>query len=513
MKEFKILDCTIRDGGYYTNWDFDAQLIEKYIKSMNALPIDYLEVGYRSPKLEGYYGEYYYCPDYVLQKLKLFSNKKLVIILNEKDVNIGIVNDLLMPCVGIISMVRIAIDPENLIRAIDLAKCIKTMGFEVGFNVMYMSKWKQQPNFLASLKNVEGVADYFYMVDSYGGVYPEDIKEIYNIVRSQISTKIGFHGHNNLELGLINSITALQCGADIVDVTITGMGRGAGNLKTELLLTSLNQRIGLEVDFNALSTITDSFIELQKNHEWGTNLPYMVSGANSLPQKDVMDWVGKRYYSINSIIRALYHQKSNSKEDEKYLNFENNRRFKEVLIVGGGRSILFHQVSILNFIKKRQDLCIIHASSRNAGVFKGKKLTQYFCLLGNEGLRLEKVFEGLGEFDGECVLPPSPRKMGTYVPQAIAEKVRELAKITFTEKLKDTHTTLALQTAIDLGAESIYVVGYDGYEGDNLGQKELELLSENELLFENFTNFTNLELTSLTSTKYKNLRKESIYSY
>ncbi len=513
MNNIKILDCTIRDGGYYTNWDFDQKIIETYLNDMNQLPIDYLEVGYRSPKLTGYYGEYYYCPDYVLQKLARLSTKKLVIILNEKDIKVEIVEELLKPCLGIITMVRIALDPQNLSRAIVLAEKVKSMGFEVGFNVMYMSKWKQQPEFLATLKSVDGVADYFYMVDSYGGVYPSDVKEIYELVRSQMTTKIGFHGHNNLELGLINSLTAIECGADIIDATVTGMGRGAGNLKTELLLTALNQRNGLALDFNALSSVTDAFTQLQKQYEWGTNLPYMVSGANSLPQKDVMEWVSKRYYSINSIIRALYHQKNKSQEENSFATFTKNEQFDEVLLIGGGDSVQLHQEAIIEFIKSRKNVCLIHSSSRNAGLFKDVSVKQYFCLVGNEGLRLEKVFSDLGDFDGECILPPSPRKMGTYVPPMIASKTKELAAITFTDTLKDTHTTLALQTVIELNVNNVFMVGYDGYEGKELNQKEIELLNENEYLFEAFNKHNGKQMIALTSTKYKNLQKETVYSY
>jgi 4-hydroxy 2-oxovalerate aldolase len=78
----KILDCTLRDGGYYTNWDFDKEIARTYFESLNHLPIEYLEIGYRSNPLKGYLGEYFYCPDYVLQHAKEISNKKLVIILN-----------------------------------------------------------------------------------------------------------------------------------------------------------------------------------------------------------------------------------------------------------------------------------------------------------------------------------------------------------------------------------------------------------------------------------------------
>ena len=72
-KRFKILDCTLRDGGYYTNWDFDKDLVINYSKVMESLPIDYVEVGYRSIPLSGYLGEYFYCPNYVLKELKKFE--------------------------------------------------------------------------------------------------------------------------------------------------------------------------------------------------------------------------------------------------------------------------------------------------------------------------------------------------------------------------------------------------------------------------------------------------------
>jgi len=508
---FQILDCTLRDGGYYTNWDFDKNLVRTYLESLNQLPIDYIEVGYRSPKLEGYYGEYFYCPDYVLKQLSIWSKKKLVIILNEKDVRADMVKELLGPCLGIIQMVRIALDPQHLLRAKELALAVKEMGFEVGFNVMYMSKWKTQPTFIDSLPEVNQVADYFYMVDSYGGVYPEDVSEIYDLVSSKLDVPVGFHGHNNLELGLVNTLTAIGKGSKIVDSTITGMGRGAGNLKTELLLTALNQKFGLEVDFNALATVTDAFVDLQKKHEWGTNLPYMVSGANSLPQKEVMDWVGKRYYSLNSIIRALYHQKNNNQDEIVFEKFLKDGSYNEVLIIGGGNSVVEHQDAILEFIKNRKDICLIHASSRNAGLFKNSDVKQYFCLVGNEGLRLEKVFNDLGDFNGICILPPSPRKMGTYVPEKLLALTYELSSHQLSSIVNDSHTAIALHLASEIVPSKCFLVGYDGYTDQNVGIKEQELFMENDALFEDFKT-KGLHLFALTSTKYKNLFQESIYS-
>jgi 4-hydroxy 2-oxovalerate aldolase len=510
--DIKILDCTIRDGGYYTNWDFDKELIQTYFKSFNQLPAEYLEIGYRSFPMQNYLGEYFYCPVFVMEQAKEWSDKKLVIILNEKDIRKGHVKDLLSPCVGLITMVRLAIDPQNFTRALGLAEAVKSMGFEVGFNVMYMSTWSDQRDFLNQIQEVTGLADYFYMVDSFGGVYPQDVKDTFDLVKSKTDAKVGFHGHNNLELALVNTLTALECGADIVDATVTGMGRGAGNLKTELLFTALNAKLGVEVDFNSLSNVVSAFENLQKQHEWGTNLPYMVSGANSLPQKEVMNWVTQRFYSFNSIIRALQNQKVNQKDNQKLNHFEPKKSFDKVVIIGGGPNAALHSDAVQEFINRNENVCVIHASSKNAGYYKNLAVVQYFCLVGSEGHRLEKVFDDLGGFSGECVLPPFPRKMGTYIPQALEGKSFELKEITITELVKDAHTVLALQTALNLNAENIYLVGYDGYQEGYITKTELALSKENETIFQDFQKNTDLKITSLTPTHYRNLEVESIYS-
>ena len=85
----KILDCTLRDGGYYTNWDFDKDIVKTYFDSFNSLPVEYLEIGYRSNPLKGYLGEYFYCPDYVLQQAKQMTNKKLVITISQPGKETG----------------------------------------------------------------------------------------------------------------------------------------------------------------------------------------------------------------------------------------------------------------------------------------------------------------------------------------------------------------------------------------------------------------------------------------
>jgi len=509
-----ILDCTLRDGGYYTNWDFDKELVKTYLESMNQLPINYIEVGYRSKPKLGYLGEYFYCPQYVLEEIRDISKKKLVIILNEKDINFSSLPELLKPIVGIVDMVRMAIDPINLNRAIGIAKAIKNMGFEVGFNVMYMSNWIANKNFLNQLSEVNDIATYFYMVDSYGGVYPDDVKEITNIVKSKTNAKIGFHGHNNLELGLINTLTAIDSGADIVDCTITGMGRGAGNLKTELLLTALNAKKGLEVNFNALSNIVEEFSKLEKKYQWGTNLPYMVSGANSLPQKEVMDWMSKRLYSLNSIIRALVN-KNNGVQDNLKLEILNRDKVRitnntEIFIVGGGPSVKCHQRGIIQYIKQK-DAIILYASSRNVGVFNEVDLPKIHCLSGNEGLRLEEIYgDYINISNSIALLPCYPRNMGTYIPDKLKVRSYELTENFFGDEYSDSNTAIILSVAIQFNIKNLYAIGFDGYEGI-IGTKEMELFEENEAIFKKYIKKFKTNIFSLTPTKYKSLKQISLY--
>ena len=441
-------------------------------------------------------------------------NKKIAIILNEKDTSIDSISTLLSPLIGKVHLIRIAIDPNNIKRAIPLSVSIKKMGFSVALNVMYMSNWLENKEFINSLSSLNGHADYFYMVDSYGGLFPSEIKTITEMVRSKLDVKLGFHGHNNLELALINTITAIECGVDIVDSTITGMGRGAGNLKTELLLTAFDSKGHFNINFNSLSNVVSVFEDLQTKYNWGTNLPYMVSGANSLPQKEVMEWVTKRYYSLNSIIRALTNKSKGIIDNKEFpkLDFSNQKKYKKALVVGGGPSVPEHSRAIQKFLENHQDLIVIHASSKNALEFEGIKNDQIFCLVGNEGYRLEKQFEGISTFNYKCILPPYPRKMGTYLPHNVENSTYELTSIQGEFFNCDSHTAIALSTLIELGIDQVFFVGYDGYIGFEITEQEQELFNENNELFKKAKNKI-INLISLTQTKYSELESDSVYSY
>ena len=505
----KILDCTLRDGGYYTNWDFADNIVDSYIEAMNSLPIDYLELGYRNNPSKDYLGKFGYTPVSELQKIRLKSKKKLALMLNEKSVVTGDLDALLNPILGLVDMVRIAIDPKNIDRAILLAVKVKEMGFEVGFNVMYMSKWQEYDGFLLKLKQINGIADLFCMVDSYGGISPKEVKNLVKQVRENTTCPIGFHGHNNLQLGLINTLTAIECGVGFVDATILGMGRGAGNLNMELLLTYLNKYHGLDVDFNVLGNVIMAFTPLIEKYQWGTNLPYMLSGANSIPQKEVMDWICNRTYSFNNVVRALNNKKEHVADNAKYPLFK-PRKYDNVIIVGGGPNAEIHASAIKTFIEQQASTAVVFASARYADLYKELKVSKYYCLVGSEAKRLERTV-GMDNFEGTCILSPYPRTMGTEVPSFAGQETFELQKIVFTDVYTDSCTAVAIQAAMDMTDGEIYLTGYDGYLGNILSEKEVALTNENTQLFKDCNYYRGYPLKSLTPTLYSELNVQSVY--
>ena len=507
----KILDCTIRDGGYYTNWDFDSSLIEEYARKMERLPIEYVEVGYRSPLKSEYFGQYFYCPVHVLEKLKrLMPTKELAIILNEKDIRPSQVSLLLSPISNLVSMIRIAASPDNFQRAIELVKAVKSMGFKVALNLMYMSKWDLNTSFIKSLKEVESDIDFFYMVDSYGGMTPLEVRDIVSIVKSHISTSLGFHGHDNLHMALINSITAVEAGCDIIDCTLTGMGRGAGNLQTEMLLTFLESKGRINFNHSELSTVVRMFETLKYKYRWGSSLPYMFSGANSLPQKEVMEWVSMKRYSLPSMITALNNKKNTIADNVKFPSYVPDKSYETVVIVGGGESVLKNIESIKLFIDKQKDCHIIHAGVKNLDIFTDVTNNQLISLVGVEDTdRIEQSLAKYSE-NTKLVYPPFPRKMGVSTSEFLKSKSVELDSISFTDKSTDSPFVVSIQSAIRMNPITIYLVGFDGYR-ENINENNQVLAKENQNLINDLVRIKNIDLYSLTPTRYEGIKVISLF--
>ncbi|MDB4414895.1 aldolase catalytic domain-containing protein [bacterium] len=508
--KINFLDCTLRDGGYYTNWDFSEEFLDKYLKAINLLPIDYIEIGYRNKPQKGYYGEFYYLPIDTMRKIRQqLPTTKIAVMIDEKSFTAEMVGTYLSACQPYCDMIRMTVKPDRIKQAVSLAHEIKKLGFEVALNLMYISKVEIEGSVKKDLALVNDVADYFYVVDSYGGIFPQELKEKIRQIKEVVNIPLGYHGHNNQELAFINTIAAIEEGVTIVDATITGMGRGAGNLKTELFLTYLDSKLGINVDEGCLSEVVNELTELQKIYGWGTNYLYMLSGANSLPQKDVMDWITKKRYPLGSIIQALLNKKDEVLDNLRFPYFSNIKSIisspQRALIIGGGTSVERHQRQIRKYLSNNPDVLLIFSSSRNLPYLRDFQNSSLLCIVGNEGNKL--VNRKIHDLNIEAfILPPYPRTMGSIVPSEIKNKTFELNEILFTQH-HDSPLSISLQVCLELGVEEISVVGFDGYLSSELS--EVTLGNETQKIITQFTQ--NQSISSYTPTLYNGLIGKSIY--
>jgi len=486
----KLLDCTLRDGGYYTSWDFERKLIQNYLTYIEKLPIDYIEVGYRSNISSGYFGEYFFLPVDTLKFIKEHSSKKLAIMLNTKEFYEEQNLDLLKGLGEYISLVRLATDPKRIDIAINLAKKIRKRGFDVAINVMYISTLDEKHIFFKYLDDIQQNIDILNLVDSYGSMYPERLRWLIKTIKQKIEIPLGFHGHNNLELSFINTLEAIKNGVDFVDSTIMGMGRGAGNLKTELILSYLKSKANYEVDLNVLSKLTELFKSLLQKYNWGTNLAYMVSGSYSLQQKDVMEYLEINRYSMGAIIKKI------NKETMELPIYKPDFVSNSVMIIGGGKLVEKHLQSIKIFLQNCK-ITIIHSTSKYMKMFDDINSTQIFAIAGDE---INKI-ENIPEFTNYGVTSPTPIKEDNLK----SIDCYKLESIDFTE-YKDSPLSISLEISKLLNAENIYLVGYDGYS-ELKSKKDLYLMNENQEIINSF----NKKLIFLTPTNYKNIIQKSIY--
>ncbi|MDB5372355.1 MAG: hypothetical protein JWP04_997 [Belnapia sp.] len=513
----QVLDCTLRDGGYYTNWDFDPEAVRTYLTSIARLPISYVEIGYVNDPAEGYFGEYYFLTEEKLRSVRaiLRPDQKLVVMIDGKNYKPDRLGALFRPIAHLVDLVRITVAPNALGHGVSLAKALKDVGLKVGFNVMYLSTFQNDISQIRTAFDEADTYESLALVDSYGGCVPAAVSKLFRELREALPNKtIGFHGHDNMCLAFANTLAAIEGGADVVDGTFTGMGRGAGNLRTETVLIHLAGQGGNEpLDYQALSSAVAPFDALRRVHEWGTNLPYMLSGANNLPQKDVMDWISKNRYSVLSILQALQQQSGGEADLKAYPELQaGSFAAKSVLLIGGGPSVIRHVDAISRFVAKTNPL-VVFSTTRHLALAPRIGGTQLLCLPGHDAFRAgaRDHLDGIAA----VVLPAPPRVPGCLpafielpvfqAPPLSMDKQRKIGPVSDTGPLG-----LALGATQMLGAQSCYLAGFDGYEMASVSEQELS--REVELALSLFRKANgSVKLTSLTPTRY-DLDQASVYS-
>tara|TARA_B100000787_G_scaffold36434_1_gene25560 strand:+ start:7754 stop:9859 length:2106 start_codon:yes stop_codon:yes gene_type:complete len=252
----KILDCTVRDGGFVNNWNYKYEDVLKMIKIDGNIGIDYYEVGYlMNDELldESTHSLWRNCSFRTINNIRKDTNVKCKISVMIDHWRYDF-NKLPESSVSGIDLIRICSYIENIEGVYDTCKKLKIKGYEVSINIIASSYLTHLD--LTKIKSymmTEDYVDWYYFADSFGSMTPENIENIILFYKNDPRTshiKIGIHCHNNCQIALCNTIKAIECGADMIDGTYCGEGRGGGNLPLEniLLYLKIKHNYNLNLD-------------------------------------------------------------------------------------------------------------------------------------------------------------------------------------------------------------------------------------------------------------------------
>lgn len=308
-----LVDCTLRDGGYYNDWDFATPLIDTYLHAMAQSRVPIVELGFRFLEPSGYAGPTAHTTDAFLDDLTIPESITLGVMLNAKDLvthaggSPAAVDKLFAPAsTSRVNLVRIATTWNELSNLRPAADRLIELGYTVGVNLMQVHA--RTADELAEFGTWCATADVAvaYFADSFGGLYPSDIAPIVDGISSTFSGPIGCHLHDNLSLAMANSLAAIDAGVTWVDSTIRGMGRGPGNARTEYLAVELSRRGLLDLDVQPLlGLVTDDFARLHDEYGWGTNLFYALSACHGVHPTYVQNMLGDSRFDTAAIVAAI----------------------------------------------------------------------------------------------------------------------------------------------------------------------------------------------------------------
>lgn len=301
--KFEILDCTIRDGGYLNNWDFDEKMVREMYRNISKSGIDIIEIGFRNIADADMGMWFSVSEDRINNLFKGISGIEIALMVNYGKADIG---NIPLCKESLVKVYRVACHRDKVLETIELCGQIRAKDYRVSIQLMDIGGYSQAEINSIIRPIAESSIDYVYFADSYGSLFPQDIKEYINILRPT-NKKIGFHPHNSLQLAFANTLEAINCGVNIIDGTIYGMGRGAGNLPLEVLITYLEKTLNNK-RYNAMpifDLIDRYFVSLKNKLDWGYSLPYMLSGIFEVHPNYAKGLSDYHEYSIDDMVKFL----------------------------------------------------------------------------------------------------------------------------------------------------------------------------------------------------------------
>jgi len=288
----KMLDCTVRDGGLINDHNFEDDFPKAVYNTCIAAGVDYMELGYKASKklfAPSKFGPWKFCDEDDIRRIVGDNSTALKLSVMADAERTDYHDDILPKEQSVIDCVRVAAYIHQIPVAVDMINDAHDKGYETLMQLMAVSVISEH-DMLEALEIVaKSPVSAIYLVDSWGGLYTEQVRNLTRIyVKAMEGTgkEVGFHAHNNQQLAFANTIEAVIAGANRVDVTINGIGRGPGNCPMELLIGFLhNPKFRLRP---VLECCRDVFIPLSKHIEWGYRIPYGITGQlNQHPREAI----------------------------------------------------------------------------------------------------------------------------------------------------------------------------------------------------------------------------------
>lgn len=529
-----LLDCTLRDGGYYNSWDFAPDTINLYLGAMKAAKVDVVELGFRFLKNEGFKGACAYTTDDFLRRLEIPSGLTIGVMVNGADLctEIGwraaIEHLFPEPASNTpVDLVRLACHFDELSNAFSASEWLVERGYRVGVNLMQIADRKQEEvQQLGQWAATSGI-EVLYFADSMGSMTPDDTSRIINWLRVHWAGPMGVHTHDNMRLALANTLRALTEGANWLDATITGMGRGPGNARTEELIIEVEALDGRRVNMVPLMTLVREFFgPMKTKHGWGTNPYYYLAGKHGIHPTYVQEMLINVRYDDEDIRAVLDHLK---KEGGKQFNF--NRmggalefyhgeprgtwspktvmKNQDVLILGTGPGVLAHRSAIESYIRRNKPIVL----ALNTLSVIDNDLVDF--RVACHPVRLLADLETHAKLRQPLITPLS------MLPKTLKAELKDKETHNFGLAVQDgkflfheTHcvipSSLVLAYSLAVGtsgmAKRILMAGFDGYDRGDARNNEVE-----NLLSAFSKSNSTCEIFSITPTKYKNLLARSVY--
>lgn len=470
--KIRMLDCTLRDGGYINNWKFDHNNIKIVIEGLVEAGINIIECGYLH-NCENYN------PDYTKFTNLHQINSLIDIDISRSEfavmVNFGEYDFNALPNYegGKVSIIRLAFHKRDMEQALKVAELVKDKGYKLFLQPM-VSLGYTDKEFLDLIVKVNLLCPYaFYIVDSFGVMKKKDLIRLFLMVEHNLeeNIRIGYHSHNNMQLAFSNAQALVEehtIREIIIDTTIMGMGRGAGNLNTELFSDYLNEGGLYSYNIQPLLQVSDKVLSrIYTQKYWGYSLPYYVSAsynchpnyASYLADKnsltvDEMNMIlsqlptDKRASFDKSFIEKKYldYMSKDASDETKLQDFIEKIRQKDILIIAPGKSSLIEKEKISKF-SARHDVITI-AINHNYAYCKCD-----YVFFGN--IRRYKTKSNVDK--ERMIITSNIAEEGVYLKLNYRQLINDC------EGVSDNSGLMFLKFLLDKPIRKVYLAGMDGY--------------------------------------------------